>query len=162
MAVREWLLARVTVRGSKQLNDKLKALRQKTQGHVRKGLAEAAGEMVAMMKRQVPDGPGTGIYDLKGTIKWHFGAEEGGGSDAKTGRSASTTAIITAGDEHNIEARWVEFGTAPHINQGSRPGTQNPGTAPRPYFFTSYRALKRRAKQLVRKSINEAVREVAK
>lgn len=155
-------MASVTVRGSKQLQNKLKALRHKTQGKVRGGLAEAANEMVAMMKRQVPDGPGTGEFDLKGTIKWHFGAEEGGGSDAKTGRSASTTAVITAGDDKNPEARWVEFGTAPHINQGSRPGTQNPGTAKRPYFFSSYRALKKRAKQLVRKSIKEAVKEVAK
>ncbi len=155
-------MARVTVRGSKELNNKLKALREKTQGKVREGLAEAATEMVGMMKRLVPDGPGTGEFDLKGTIKWHFGADEGGDSDAKTGRSASTTAIITAGDEKNPEARWVEFGTAPHINQGDAPGTQNPGTRPRPYFFVSYRALRKRAKQLVRKSINDAVREVAK
>lgn len=155
-------MARVTVRGSKQLQDKLKALRQKTQGKVRGGLAKAADEMVAMMKRQVPDGPGTGDRDLGNSIKWRFGAEEGGGSDAKTGRSASTTAIISAGDEKNPEAAWVEFGTAPRVNGGSRPGTQHPGTTAKPYFFTSYRALKGRAKQLVGKSIREAVKEVAR
>lgn len=153
-------MARVTVRGSKQLQDKLKALRVKTQPKVRAALGEAATEMVAMMKRQVPDGPGTGDRDLGNSIKWRFGAEEGGGSDAKTGRSAATAVSITAGDEKNPEARWVEFGTAPHINQGERPGTQNPGTKPRPFFFSSYRALRKRAKAKVAKSIREAVREV--
>lgn len=153
-------MARVTVRGSKQLNDKLKALRQKTQGKVRAALGEAATEMVAMMKRQVPDGPGTGERDLGNSIKWRFGAEEGGGSDAVTGKSASTRVTITAGDEHNIEARWVEFGTAPHPQGGSRPGTDHPGTSPQPFFFPSYRALRKRAKAMVAKSIREAVREV--
>ena len=155
-------MARVTIRGSKQLQNKLKLLRQRTQGKVREGLAAGATEIVAMMKRQVPDGPGTGERDLKGTIKWHFGAEEGGGSDAKTGRSASTRATITAGDAKNPEARWVEFGTAPHVQGGSRPGTQHPGTAKRPYFFSSYRALRKRAKSLVAKSIKEAVRSVVR
>lgn len=153
-------MARVTVRGSKQLQDKLKALRVKTQPKVRAALAAAATEMVAMMKRQVPDGPGTGERDLGNSIKWHFGAEEGGGSDAVTGRSAATRVTIMAGDAKNPEARWVEFGTAPHVNQGIRPGTQNPGTPPRPYFFPSYRALRKRAKSKIAKSIREAVREV--
>jgi HK97 gp10 family phage protein len=153
-------VARVTVRGSKQLNDKLKKLREKTQGRVRQGLAQAADEIVAMMKRQVPDGPGTGERDLGNSIKWRFGADEGGGSDAKSGRSASTRAVITAGDEKNPEARWVEFGTAPHPQGGSRPGTQHPGTPPQPFFFPAYRALRKRAKSLVAKSVREAVREV--
>lgn len=155
-------MARVTVRGSKQLQDKLKALRQKTQPKVRAALGEAATEIVAMMKRLVPDGPGEGEFDLGNSIKWHFGAEEGGGSDAKTGRSASTTATITAGDAKNFEARYVEFGTAPHVQGGSRPGTQHPGTKAQPYFFPSYRALKKRAKSLVAKSIRAAVKEVVR
>lgn len=155
-------MARVYISRVPQLTAKLKALRERTQPKVRAALAEGATEIVAMMKRQVPDGPGTGVRDLGNSIKWHFGAEEGGGSDEKTGRSAATTVTITAGDQFNPEARWVEFGTAPHINQGEMPGTQNPGTPPRPFFFTSYRASRRRAKSLVNKAIREAVRDAVK
>lgn len=162
MAGREWRLARVTVRGSKQLQNKLKALRQKTQAPVRAALGEAAGEMVGMMRRLVPDGPGTGAFKLKGTIKWRFGDAEGGGSDAKTGRSGATTATITAGDEKNPEAAWVEWGTAPHLQGGSRPGTQHPGTQPRPYFFVSFRALRKSAKAKVRRAISKAVKDAVK
>lgn len=154
-------MARVTVRGSKQLQDKLKALRQKTQAPVRDALGQAAGEMVAMMKRQVPDGPGTGERDLGNSIKWRFGADEGGGSDAKSGRSGATTAIISAGDAKNPEASWVEFGTAPRVNGGSRSGTQHPGTTAKPYFFPSFRALRKSAKSKVRKAISKAVKQVA-
>jgi HK97 gp10 family phage protein len=38
-------------------------------------------------------------------------------------------------------ARLVEFGTPPHLNKGMFPGTQHPGTRPRPFFFPAYRAL---------------------
>lgn len=155
-------MARVVIRRSKQLSDKLKALRQNTQPRVRAALAEGAGEMVAMMKRLAPDGPGTGDRDLKGTIKWRFGAPEGGGSDAKTGRSASTRATIVAGDDKNPEARWQEFGTASHPQGGMFKGTRHPGVRAQPYFFPSYRALRKRAKQLITKAIRNAILDVAK
>ncbi len=154
-------MARVTIKRSKQLSDKLKALRVATQAPVRAALGSAAQDMVDMMKGLVPDGPGTGDRDLKGTIKYHFGAAEGGGSDAVTGRSAATRATITAGDAKNPEARWIEFGTQPHTNAGTFAGTENPGTPARPYFFPSYRALKKSAKAKVQRAITKAVKDIA-
>ena len=154
-------MARVTIKRSKQLSDKLKALRVATQKPVRAALGAAAQDMVEMMRRLAPDGPGAGEYDLKGTIDWHFGAAEGGGSDAVSGRSVATRATITAGDAKNPEARWMEFGTPPHENEGKFAGTENPGVRARPYFFPSYRALKKQAKAKVQRAITKAVKEVA-
>lgn len=155
-------MAKVRILRSKQFTEKLRKLRQNTQPHVRAALAEGARDIVAMAQRLVPDGPGTGERDLKGTIKWRFGAEEGGGSDAKTGRSAATTVHITAGDDKNPEARWIEFGTAPFTNEGIYKGTANPGITAQPYFFPAYRAnkkpIKRAISQAIRRAIKEAVR----
>lgn len=154
-------MARVTIRRSKHLSDKLKALRVATQGPVRAALGAAAQDMVDMMKRLVPDGPGSGEYDLKGTIRYRFGAAEGGGSDSQSGRSGATRVTIVAGDDKNPEARWIEFGTRPFTNAGTFAGTENPGTRAQPYFFPSYRALKKQAKSRVNRAITKAVKEVA-
>ena len=154
-------MARVRIERSKQLAGKLRALRTATQGPVRAALADVAGDIVGMAKRQVPDGPGKGALDLGETIKWHFGAAEGGGSDAKTGRSAATTVTITAGDKNNPEAGWVEFGTPPRINAGIYAGTQHPGTPPQPFFFPAYRANKKAGARKINKAIRDAVKWVA-
>lgn len=154
-------MARVRIYRSKQLTDKLRALREEVQAPVRQELAASAGDLVAMMKRLVPDGPGKGAYDLGETIRFKFGADEGGGSDPVTGRSAATSVTIMAGDDKNPEARWVEFGTAPHKNEGMYRGTDHPGAPPRPFFFPSYRAMKKQIKNRVNKAIRNAVRSIA-
>ena len=156
-------MAKVTILRSKQLTAKLRALRQATQVPVRKALADAADEMVVQMRTIVPDDPRTQgpPYDLKSTIKWRFQGEQGGGSDAKTGKSAATSVTITAGDEKNPEARWLEFGTKPHVNKGEFAGSVNPGIAPRGYFFGTYRRYKAAAKRKINAAIRKAVRDVA-
>lgn len=154
-------MARVRVIRSDALTRKIKKLRQNTQAPVRAALAQGAEDIVSMAKRLAPDGPGTGERDLKGTIRWRFGAEAGGGSDAKTGRSASTSVTIMAGDENNPEAKWMEFGTAPHENQGKFKGTMNPGVSPQPYFFPSYRANKKNIQKLIRMAIRNAIKSAA-
>jgi hypothetical protein len=155
-------MAKVRIQRSKQLSDKLKALRVETQKPVRAALADVATDIVGMMTRLVPDGPGKGAYDLGQSIKWNFGADEGGGSDANSGRSAATRVVITAGDKLNPEAKWVEFGTPPRINAGIYAGTQHPGTPPQPFFFPSYRAHKKAAKTKIGRAVVKAVKEVAK
>lgn len=62
--------------------------------------------------------------------------------------------IISAGNSKVRYAHLVEFGTAPHVNEGTRPGTANPGTPPRPYFYPGFRARKKE----VQNKINRAAR----
>ena len=154
-------MGRVTVRRSKELSNKLKKLRDATQRPVRVELERQAEALTAMMRSFAPDGAGTGAYDLKGTIRWKFGAPEGG-SDPVTGRSPATSISVMAGDENNHEARWQEFGTAPFENGGIYKGTQNPGVSPHPFFFTSYRAMKKKIQRALAKAIRTAVQGAAK
>lgn len=155
-------MARVFVSRSRQLTEKLRKLREATQAPVRDALAAAGGEIVSMAKRLAPDGPGTGEYDLKSTIRWYFGGELGGATNTTTGRSGSTSVRVVAGDSKNPEATWMEFGTSPHINAGEYAGTVNPGVTPRPYFFPAYRANKAKARRMLNAAIRKAVRDVAR
>jgi Bacteriophage HK97-gp10, putative tail-component len=155
-------MARVRVERSSQLNEKLRRLRQNTQGPVRAALAKGGDDVVSMARRLAPDGRGEGDNDYKSTIKWRFGADEGGGSDAKTGRSASTSISITAGDKKNPEGPWLEFGTAPFANKGIYSGTVNPGISPQPHFFPSYRANKKAIVKRLNKAIRDAIRGAVK
>ncbi len=54
-----------------------------------------------------------------------------------------------------LESTFEEFGTGPHINQGERPGTFNPGQPAQPFFFPGYRARRKD----VQAKINKAARQ---
>jgi hypothetical protein len=83
------------------------------------------------------------------------------------------TITVYAGSDEVFWARWVEFGTAPH-NTAKGGGTklgkligsvgggiQHPGTAARPFFYVSYRALRRRVRGRITRGINKAAKQVA-
>ena len=56
--------------------------------------------------------------------------------------------------------RFLEFGTAPHINAGKFAGSKHPGTAAQPHIFPIWRAMRRKAKRKIATAINKAVRKV--
>lgn len=153
-------MARTTVYRSKQLSDKLKRIRDQTKDVVRAAMAREMEGLVATMKRYVPDGVGTGDRDLGESIRWKFGDADGAASTS--GRSNATSAVALAGDRNNPEARWVEFGTAPHVNAGQFAGTLHPGTAPQPFFFPAYRARKKGIKRAINKAIRDAIKGAVK
>jgi len=59
---------------------------------------------------------------------------------------------VIAGDEKAFYARWVEFGTA------AREG--HPGTAPQPFFFVAYRALRKRLRGRLTRAFTKAKKEI--
>ena len=67
-------------------------------------------------------------------------------------------AIITVGNSEVRYPHLVEFGTAPHINEGRFPGTLNPGTPPRPFFYPGYRASKKRAQAKINSAARKGIR----
>jgi hypothetical protein len=68
---------------------------------------------------------------------------------------------IYAGSDEAFHARWVEFGTAPHLNGGRFAGSSHPGTAAQPFFYPSYRATRKRAKGRVTRAVNKAAKRIA-
>lgn len=151
-------MARVYLKGLPQLKAKLIRLKQETAKQVRPAMERAAQDLVEMMKRQVAVDKG----DLRDSIGWTWG-EAPKGSVAISGASLGSMKItIFAGDEKAFYARWVEFGTAPHAQGGSHPGTKHPGNPAQPFFFTSYRASRKAMKATIRKAIRKAVRSVAR
>lgn len=69
------------------------------------------------------------------------------------------TVAITAGNSEVRHAHLVEHGTAPHANGGALGGTQHPGTAPQPFFWPSFRLVRKRALARIKRAVGKAVRE---
>jgi hypothetical protein len=68
--------------------------------------------------------------------------------------------MVTAGNTNVRYAHLIEFGTAPHTNAGRFAGTQNPGTKARPFFWPSYRLVRKGMKSRASRAINKSVKAV--
>lgn len=147
-------MARVYLKGLPQLKAKLVRLKTETADKVRPAMEMAAGNLVEMMRRQVAVDQG----DLRDSIGWTWGVAPRG----SVAIASSAGITIFAGNAKAFYARFVEFGTAPHVQGGSHPGTQHPGVAAQPFFFSSYRAMKKDMKAMLRKAIRDAVTAVAR
>lgn len=114
----------------------------KVRDATRMAMAKGAGEIVALMKNRVPVDRG----DLSDSIGWTWGDAPAGaivlGQSARTATGERIT--IYAGNKAAYYARWVEFGTQK--------------MTPRPYFFSSYRQLKRRTKSRITREMKKAIK----
>ncbi|MGV2128120.1 HK97 gp10 family phage protein [Agrobacterium vitis] len=143
-----------------KLDRKLKRLPDVAKTHVRSEMGKVADTIVSMMKSLVPKVDGA----LRDSIGWTWGKAPQGASVvavAKSTLGSDLTITIYAGSTEAYYARWVEFGTAAHINGGMFKGSKNPGTNARPYFYVSWRANKKSAVRAVRKATRESARKVA-
>lgn len=146
--------------GLDRLNRKLKALPQAAADAVRPVMEKIAGEMVSLAKGLVPVEYG----DLKASIDWTWGeAPKGSIVLGKVKRKQSGNLVITifAGNDKAFYARWVEFGTSPHINGGIFAGSKHPGTRGQPFFYPAWRAIRKSAKSRIGRSIGKSARKVA-
>lgn len=148
------------VEGLDRLRRKLQALPVAARRRIREAMEKGADEIVAMMKSLVPVDTG----GLARSIGWTWGAAPKGALTIGKIRGVSgADNIITiyAGDAENFQARWVEFGTAPHTAGGLFAGATIPAIPASPFFFVSYRANRKRVKSRVTRAINKAAKEVA-
>lgn len=153
-----------TVIGLDKLNRKLGRLPAAFEEAARLALAEAAQEVVDMMKHLVPVDQG----DLRDSIGWTFGNAPKGslvllraGKSRKSGMTAGLRVTIFAGGGKAYYARFVEFGTAAHDAGGLFKGAGIPAIAAQPFFFPAWRAKKRRVKSRVAREMNKAAKRVA-
>lgn len=73
--------------------------------------------------------------------------------------------FISSKDRHAVGIygrfvwRFIEFGTAPHINGGLFAGSPHPGTTALPHVFPTWRANRQTVKKGVRAGLNKAVKQ---
>lgn len=147
------------VQGLDSFRKKLQRFPSVVEQEIRAAMEVSATEMVALMKSLVPVESGA----LRDSIGWTWGEAPNGSMTIGRVQSRSGNLVITiyAGGGDAFYAWIVEFGSAPHLNGGRFAGSQHPGTAAQPFFFVSFRALRRRARGRVTRSINKAAKRIA-
>ncbi len=150
----------MTIDGLDRLNRKLtKAIPAAAYRRVKEALEESANEAVAAMKRLAPVDDG----DLQMSISWTWGDAPKGALAIATSKASADGIRITiyAGGGDAFYARFVEFGTAPHVNGGLYAGSKHPGTRAQPFFFPGWRMVRRKVKGRVTRNIKRAIKEAA-
>lgn len=149
----------MTVLGLAKLNRKLAKLPAAAEKRIKEAMGQGADEIVALMKSLVAVDSG----ELRDSIGWTWGDAPKYSQKIATVKSADGKLVITiyAGNNKVRYAHLVEFATKAHQNGGQFPGTQHPGTQAQPFFFVSYRALRRRTKSRITRAINKSAKEVA-
>jgi HK97 gp10 family phage protein len=149
----------VKIIGLQKLQKKLDALPVRVKARIREAMEEGANEIVTMAKSLVPADSGT----LRDSIGWTWGRAPKGamtiGKVESTGGDLTIT--IYAGNSEAFYARWVEFGTAAHTAGGKFAGAAIPAVPASPFFYVSFRALRRRVKSRVTRATTKAAKEVA-
>lgn len=150
--------ARVTIAGMPRFLRKLKVLPAEARKEIREAMGQQADAIVAMMRQLAPEVSG----DLRKSIGWTWGNKVPNRAMAIATSGKGDLAItIFAGGQTAFHARWVEFGTADHIAGGLFEGAEHPGTPAQPFFFPSWRAMRKSMKAALRKASRDAAKRVA-
>lgn len=145
------------MKGLAQLNRKLRAIPQVVEAEIKAAMAKGADEVVALAKSLVPVDDG----DLRDSIEWTWGDAPSGALAIASAGDGNLRITIYAGDEKAFYARWVEFGTAQHPQGGMFKGATHPGTTAQPFFYPSWRALRRRVKSRLTRAMNKAAKRIS-
>lgn len=146
--------------GLAKLHRKLQLMPEVAKARIQAAMEQGANEIVDMMKSLAPVDDG----DLRDSIGWTWGKKPKYAqalATAKSSLAGDLTLTIYAGNSKVRYAHLVEFATRAHINGGQFAGTQHPGTAAQPFFFVSWRALRKRTKSRIRAATTKAAKEVA-
>lgn len=165
-----------TIIGLERLNRKLKKLPIAAEKRIKEAMEQGANEIVAMMKSLAPEVSG----DLRDSIGWTWGDRPKYSQALATVKSSDGKLALTiyAGNSKVRYAHLVEFGTAAHDIYGKRQGllgrrkamgvdgrfgthVKHPGAQAKPFFFVSWRALRRRTKSRITRAITKSAKEVA-
>lgn len=150
------------VQNRERLLAKMAALPPAIRREMAAAIQQGADEIVALQKRLAPKKSGRlrdSIVATKGGGGPKYAAFQGKGGE---GGDPDLTVRISAGNAAVRYAHLIEFGTAPHLNGGLFAGSQHPGTAPEPFFYPAYRALKRKVKSRVSRATKKAIKAIAK
>lgn len=160
-----------TIIGLDRLHKKLKKLPPAAEKRIKEAMEQGANEIVALMKSLVAvsktgsrgNPPGT----LRDSIGWTWGDAPAYAQVLATmkgagGRGAGKLKItIYVGGKGARYAHLVEFGAPAHIAGGMFEGAHHPGAPAQPFFYVSWRALRRRTKSRITRAITKSAKEVA-
>lgn len=131
----------------RELNRKLGRLPVVAKEEIRKAIAQSARDIADLAEQLVPKDTGK----LAGSIGWTWGAAPKGSMILSrvmaSGAASDMIATVYAGDDEAFYARWVEFGTKSQAAQ--------------PFFYVSYRALRKRIKSRMRSAAGRSAKKVA-
>ena len=145
--------------GLSSLQKKLARMPLKVKQRIREAMEAAADDIVNLARSLAPADSGK----LRESIGWTYGEAPKGSikiANVKT-KTGELTITIYAGNSEAFYARWVEFGTSSHTAGGKFAGATIPAIPAQPFFYVSFRALRRSAKSRINRSINKAAKEVA-
>lgn len=119
-----------------------------------KAMEQGADEVVAMMQRLAPKDTG----NLAKTIGWTWGDPPKGAMVLSRSPKTGDGLVITiyAGDETTLVGERAQFQLARLQEFGTQSMKENP------FFFPSWRALRKRVRGRVTRQMRKAVREGAK
>ncbi len=152
-----------TIIGLAKLQRKLDRLPKVAKDQIRTKMAEAADEIVAMMKSLVPvlkePDARRRAGALRDSIGWTWGKAPKGSMVVATLKGAGVGGDLTItvfagsrdksrGPDDAYYVAWVEFGTKKMKAQ--------------PFFYVSWRANRKPAARKVRKAVRDAARQVAR
>lgn len=150
----------VKINGRARLRIILKLLPQELRAGIKKATLAAAEDCASTQRSMAPFKTG----HLRDSITVTPGDRPFPAGSYKPSRGAikdpGLAAVVTVGNSKVRYAHLVEWGTAPHINAGDRPGTQNPGAPAEPFFIPGYRQVKRKAQQRINTAARDAIKKV--
>lgn len=151
-----------------QLKNREKALRKLSlippavRSAAKQALAQSADEITDAIRVAAPLGK-TGELKKSVAQTWGGGAVRYSALRGNVGQAGDPdlSVVISAGNSKVRYAHLVEFGTAPHINGGLFAGTEHPGTTAQPFFYTTWRARRRKARSRISRAVTKAVKQIA-
>lgn len=148
------------VQGLDRLNQRLSAIPKAARAAMQPALMKAGKALAEDMRRLAPEKSG----DLKDSIAVTPGGESTPPYSQPGGAVVvpELQVLVTAGNHVVRYAHLVEFGTAPHENQGLFPGTQHPGSQAHPFFWPAVRLNQKGLTRNIKRSIRKAVKDARK
>jgi HK97 gp10 family phage protein len=156
------------VEGTDKLRRKLTKFPKAAKFEIERAMIKGAREMVSMAKGLVPVRTGA----LRDSIQWNFAEDTPAYASLKsrTGGPVSKddpAIVVTAGAagtraEGGVRyAHLVEFGAAPHKAGGLYEGATHPGAPAQPFFYPSWRVVKKKLKSRVNRAVKSAAKKAA-
>jgi len=139
-------MAKSKIAGINALNRKFRDMPKRQRQYMTDALEINARELVAMQKRQVRRRSGTVARSIN--YAWR----------------SPLHVLVMAGSRKAFYAKPLEFGRKPKVQRSRRSGSsyEHPGVRPHPFFFPSYRALRRRLKGRFYRAQRKAIQEIAR
>lgn len=148
------------MQGRAELQLKLARMRKAAREVAPQAVVKQAERLAAVQRTLAPEDDGDLIKSIVVTKPGE--ATPAYSQPGGTRVAGETEALVTAGNSKVRYAHLVEYDTAPHINEGRFAGSQHPGTTAQPFFYPAYRLLRRSIKTQISRTLNKAIRGVAK